>query len=87
VPPLAPEAYLPKVASEVDASRRTRRRARERLAAAENVATRGGHPGGVAAGALYLASRETGERVTQNKLAEAADVSRATVRARFQELE
>lgn len=87
VPPLAPEAYLPKVASEVDAGRETRRRARERLEAAEPVATGGVHPGGVAAGALYLAGRETGERVTQGELAEAADVSRATVRARFQELE
>jgi len=87
VPPLPPRAYLPKVASAVDAGRETRRRARERLAALEAAATTGVHPGGVAAGALYAASRETGERVTQGELAEAADVSRATVRARVEELE
>ena len=87
VPPVKPMQYLPKVASEVSVSKRVERRARALLAKADSDTIEGAHPGGVAAGAVYLAGRKTGERVTQGELSEAADVSAATVRARYQELD
>jgi transcription initiation factor TFIIB len=87
VPPMEPEAYLPRVAAAVEADRRTKRRARKLLERTESATNEGVHPGGVAAGALYLAGRRTGAHLTQDELASAADVSKATVRARFKELD
>jgi transcription initiation factor TFIIB len=86
VPPADPMQYLPKVASAVGLDSETERRAREIIEAAEREILEGVHPGGVAAGALYVAGRQLGGWKTQEELGEAAGVSEATVRARYREL-
>jgi transcription initiation factor TFIIB len=88
VPPADPRAYLAQLASNVDADRATERTARDLLAAAADTpATTGKKPAGVAAGALYLAAQQTGAFITQSTIADAADVSMPTVRARYRGLE
>ncbi|MFC5971388.1 transcription initiation factor IIB family protein [Halomarina salina] len=82
--PVPPAAYVPSVASTVGLSAGT-----ERLGtfiaeqAHERGLSNGKHPAGVAAGALYLAAEERVEGVTQQALAEAADVTALTVRSRW----
>ena len=88
VPPVGPTQYLPQIASAVDANRETERRARELLEAADDqLVANGQNPRGAAAGALYLASRQTGEFLNQGRLADAADVSAVTVRERYRDLQ
>lgn len=88
IPPAGPEHYLAQIASAVDASRETERQARAFLDEADTtVITNGKSPLGAAAGALYLASQETGEFLNQRALAEAADVAAVTVRERYRDLE
>jgi len=48
--------------------------------------TNGKHPAGVAAAALYLVAEARVEGVRQTESAQAADVSTATLRARWTEL-
>ena len=87
VPPVGPTQYLPQIASAVDAQRETERRARELLEVADDqLVANGQNPRGAAAGALYLASRQTGELINQDALADAADVSTVTVRERYRDL-
>lgn len=87
VPPADPEQYLPQIASALDAHHETERRARELLGQADHTRVANGqNPMGAAAGALYLASRQTGEQLNQNAVAEAADVSTVTVRERYRDL-
>ena len=87
VPPADPMRYLPKVASAVGLDAETEARAREVIEAADRELLEGVHPGGVAAGALYVAGRQLGGWVTQGELADAAGVSGATVRARYRDFE
>ena len=88
VPPADPMQYLPQLASALEASQETERRARELLEAAEDSRIANGqNPMGAAAGALYLASRQTGEFLNQKAVAEAAEVSAVTVRERYQDLQ
>jgi transcription initiation factor TFIIB len=88
VPPAGPEQYLAQVASAADVSRSTQRRARSLLNTAnEAQIANGRNPLGAAAGALYLASQETGEFLNQQELADAANVSTPTVRERYRDLE
>lgn len=88
IPPAGPKQYLAQIASAVDASREARRRARELLEnGGADALANGKHPGGAAAGALYLAAQEIGEFITQQELADATDVSRMTIRERYRELE
>jgi len=88
VPPAGPKQYLPQIASETDVGQGTERRARTLLenAAGETVSN-GCNPVGTAAGALYIAGQETGEYLTQAEIADAADVSKVTIRARYREIE
>jgi transcription initiation factor TFIIB len=88
VPPAGPEQYLAQIASTADVSHATQREARDLLDTTDRAtAANGQNPLGVAAGALYLASQDTGEFVTQRELAAAADVATVTVRARYRDLE
>jgi transcription initiation factor TFIIB len=88
VPPAGPKQYLAQVSSEADISQATQRRARDLLDTTNRATVANGqNPLGVAAGALYLASQDTGEFVTQRELATAADVAAVTVRARYRDLE
>jgi transcription initiation factor TFIIB len=86
--PLPPAAYVPTLASAVGLSDGTQRFGTSIAEVAhEQGLSNGKHPVGVAAGALYLAAQERVEGVTQQALAEAADVTALTVRARWRELE
>jgi transcription initiation factor TFIIB len=88
VPPVRPMAYLPQIASKIDAHHRTERRARELLEGADDSRVANGqNPRGAAAGALYLAGRQTGEYLTQGTLAEAANISEVTIRERYRDLQ
>ena len=88
VPPAGPKQYLPQIASETDVSNRTESRARALLEDATGEAvTNGCNPAGAAAGALYVAGQETEEYLTQAEIADAADVSKVTLRERYRDIE
>ncbi|MWG33784.1 transcription initiation factor IIB [Halomarina oriensis] len=85
--PVPPGAYVPGLASTVGLSDGTRRQgAHVTEQAQERGLTNGKHPAGVAAAALYLVAEARVESVTQAELAEAADISTVTLRARWAEL-
>jgi len=85
--PVPPGAYVPGLASTVGLSEGTRRQAAHVTERAqERGLTNGKHPAGVAAAALYLVAEARFEGVRQTDLAEAADISTATLRARWTEL-
>jgi transcription initiation factor TFIIB len=85
---IGPAEYIPRLASELDISPATRRRAvdlaRVLIAAG---ATSGCKPAGIAAACLYQAGLEEGERVTQCTLAEAAGITPVTLRTRWRRLQ
>lgn len=88
VPPADPREYLVQIASRVAVEPETERVARRLLdAASDSQVTMGTKPAGVAAGALYLAAQRTGALLTQAAVADAADVSIPTVRARYHSLQ
>jgi len=79
---------LARIASHLNARGRVRERAGEYLNIAEcSGIVNGRHPGGVAAACLYLASQDEDAGYTQSDVADAANVSPATVRARITELQ
>jgi transcription initiation factor TFIIB len=53
--------------------------------AKEGNVTSGKKPAAVAAAAIYNASLDEEKRITQNKIASAADVTQVTIRSRYQE--
>ncbi len=84
-----PKAKLrvPKIASEVNLSENTQRKAIEILEEAERRRMTGGKdPMGMAAAALYLACVMNGEKRTQKNIAHAAGVTEVTIRNRYKEL-
>jgi transcription initiation factor TFIIB len=83
-----PPEYVPKLASALGLSAAARQRAvaLARQAVHAGVAN-GCNPAGVAAGCVYQATQELDERVTQAALADAAEVTPVTVRARWNELQ
>lgn len=82
-----PETYLPHLASTVGLSTESERRVRTYADVAHNAGIANGrNPNGVAAGCLYAAAQERGELVTQEALADAADVTTMTVRSRWREV-
>ncbi|AWB27152.1 transcription initiation factor IIB [Halococcoides cellulosivorans] len=87
VAPADPTAYLPRYISALDADEDIERRARELLDAAKERGVHSGKdPTGLAAGAIYAASLLVGDRLTQQRIADAADVSAVTIRDRYSEL-
>ncbi|EMA36792.1 transcription initiation factor IIB [Halobiforma nitratireducens] len=85
--PPDPLEYVPRYASRLELSNETERTAREILDAGVREGVHSGkHPVGLAAAALYAASRLTGESLTQNEVSATADVSKVTIRNRYQEL-
>ncbi|GGM66413.1 transcription initiation factor TFIIB [Halarchaeum rubridurum] len=79
--------FLPRIAAACDVSADVQQRARELVEKAREAGyVNGRSQAGVAAGCLYLASIEAGRRVTQARLANAADVSTATLRSRLKEI-
>jgi transcription initiation factor TFIIB len=85
---MSPVEYVPRFASDIELSEKTRHRA-EKLAtrANEQGLANGCNPAGLAAACLYTAAQERCERVTQANLAEVADVTPVTIRARWEELQ
>lgn len=82
-----PRERIPRLATELDAPDRIRRRALEVAREIEGTAIASGcHPSGLAAACLYLAGQEYGAYFTQEELASAADVSTATIRERHADL-
>jgi len=84
-----PKAKLrvPKIASEVNLSEKTQRKAIDILGEAERLKITGGKdPMGMAAAALYLACVMNGENRTQKMLAEASGVTEVTIRNRYKDL-
>lgn len=87
IEPEQPTLYIPQFASSLDVSDDTKRLARELLEVAMNNAVHSGKsPAGLAAAALYAATRLTNEQLTQETVSEVANVSLVTIRNRYQEL-
>jgi transcription initiation factor TFIIB len=85
--PIHPGEYLPRYASELNLETDVERRAREYVELLDEAnAIAGKNPSGVAAACLYRAAYDFGVDVTQVEVAEVADVSRMTIRARVTEL-
>lgn len=87
--PPQPSELIAKLASATDAPPAVEQRARELTTALEATGRHSGKcPSGVAAGAIYVAMREhDDDRLTQEEIAEAADVSAITLRKGMQLLE
>jgi len=87
VEPADPESYVGRFVSELDLPSEIERDARELLRAAkeENVHV-GKSPVGLAAAAVYAATLDSGEKVTQSDVSEVSDISEVTIRNRYQEL-
>ena len=78
---------VPKIASAVEFSENTQRKAIEILGEADRLKmTVGKSPMGLAAAALYLACTMNGENRTQKMLAEASGVTEVTIRNRYKDL-
>ncbi|AXR78546.1 transcription initiation factor IIB [Natrarchaeobaculum sulfurireducens] len=87
VAPPDPLEYVPRYASRLEVSNETERRARELLETGIEAGVHSGkHPVGLAAAALYAASRLTNEDLTQGVVSATTDVSEVTIRNRYQEL-
>jgi len=86
--PIHPREYLARFASKLDLSRAVERRARELAQTARDRGIDNGrNPGGVAAACLYTAARETGADLTQQAVADVADVAPVTVRSTYYDLQ
>ncbi|KXB07839.1 transcription initiation factor IIB [candidate division MSBL1 archaeon SCGC-AAA382N08] len=87
IPPTDPVRYVARFGSELEISGETRVKAIEIIRKAqEEKITSGKSPTGTAAGAIYIAALENGERKTQRDVAEVADVTEVTVRNRYSEM-
>lgn len=82
-----PEKYVSKIASKVGLSQKVQNTAIDILKKAREMrGIVGKGPAGIAAAALYIASMQEGDRVTQKKLAQASGVTEVTVRNRYKGL-
>lgn len=82
VPPQSPVPYLPSITAEFDLPEEVEQQARELAASAhENGINSGTHPAGFAAACLTVAATSMADPPTQLAIADAADVSAATVRS------
>jgi transcription initiation factor TFIIB len=78
---------VPKIAASADIGERTQRTAVEILRKAEHLRmTAGKDPMGLAAAALYIASRMNDEKLTQKTIADAAGITEVTIRNRYKGL-
>lgn len=87
IAPADPEQYVRQFASRLDVSDETERDARELLDLGKSRSVHSGKsPAGLAAGAVYAATRLTGEKLTQSTVSDETHVSQVTIRNRYQEL-
>ncbi|MBV0926006.1 transcription initiation factor IIB 2 [Halomicroarcula limicola] len=87
IEPADPLEYVPQFASALEVSDEAIRQARDllRTAKAEGVHS-GKSPAGLAAAAIYAATHLANEQLTQETVADAAHVSKVTIRTRYKEL-
>lgn len=79
--PVNPKGYIDQFSDTLSLSSTTQTLAHEIFDAfLESGQDSGKSPTGLAAGAIYAATKETDERLTQKKLSEVADVSEVTIR-------
>lgn len=79
--------FIPRFATELKLSTKTRTKALEIIEKAKQLGITGGKdPTGLAAAALYIAGILTGERRAQREIAEVAHVTEVTIRNRYKEL-
>ena len=85
--PIDPMNYVARFASELNLEPGTQTKALDivQIATKEEI-TSGRSPKGIAAGALYIASKIHNERKTQAEIAKVADVTEVTVRNSYKEL-
>lgn len=87
VPAADPIKHIAKVANKANISERTKRHAINIMySLIKKGTTIGKDPSSLAATALYLASRDTGEYITQRDLAAASGKTEVTIRMRLREL-
>jgi transcription initiation factor TFIIB len=88
MPILNPMNYVPKLIIELDLPGEIQEKVLEILQKAKNhnKLTTGRDPRGLAAGAIYVASILTDNRITQREISFAAGVTEVTVRNRYKEL-
>ncbi|KAB1190549.1 transcription initiation factor IIB 2 [Haloferax sp. MBLA0076] len=87
VEPASPLQYVGRLASSLDIDVETERLARELLTTAEGTGTfNGKSPIGLAAAAIYAAGRLSDKNLTQDEIADVAEMSTVTIRNRYQEL-
>jgi transcription initiation factor TFIIB len=85
--PTNPDDFLPRFCSELGASEELKRRATDLLSAGKRAHVHSGKsPSGLAAAAIYAASRLLDQEFTQEEVADVADVSAVTIRSRYREL-
>ncbi len=85
--PPDPLEYIPRYASQLSISNETERQAHDLLKAGVEASVHSGkNPTGLAAAAIYAGAQLTGEKLTQDDVSEAADVSKVTIRNRYREL-
>ncbi len=87
IPPSHPMEYVGRFASQLGCSNETERYARKLIEDATDKGIHSGkHPGGIAAAALYGASRLCGESIIQPEISKVANVSEVTIRLRYREV-
>lgn len=87
IEPEDPVSYVPQFASALDVSDESSRLARELLDVAKSNGVHSGKsPAGLAAAALYASANLTNESLTQETVSDAAQMSKVTIRNRYQEL-
>lgn len=88
LPPTDPRDYLPRFCSELSVDIEIERTAREIINTARDEDLLSGcFPTGVAGAAIYVAAKDTDRTVTQNDVAEVADVAVNTICSRSQDLQ
>lgn len=85
IPPADPRTYAERFCDELDASEDLLDQALDLLDICEDANRASGSPTGIAAGAVYAASRIVGEKRTQRTISIVADVSEVTIRNRYKE--
>jgi transcription initiation factor TFIIB len=82
-----PDKYVSTIASHNGLSQHIQNTAMELLQKVRQMkATMGRSPAGIAAAALYIATRQENVKITQDDLAEAAGVTTVTVRNRYKQM-
>jgi transcription initiation factor TFIIB len=89
IEPADPLDYIPRLASDLDLSEEAEQQSRDLLTSVietDESYLSGKNPVGLAAAAVYAGALLTNEKVTQPAVGEVADISKLTIRNRYQDL-